>query len=351
MTLRIAAFGTDLTRRGPGLLLRDILSGKDAQVGAVVSVIAEVRPDVILLMGMDHDHGLVALAALESRLAEAGAPYPYRLALPGNAGLRAQADLDGDGRAGGRGDTQGFGRFAGEGGMAVLSSLPIETSEVRDFSGLLWRDLPGALLPDPPLPTEALAVQRLSSRSHWEVPLITPGGGRLRLLAWHAGPPVFGRGDRNARRNHDETALWLRLLDGALAQPPPAPPFVILGNANMDPLDSAGNPAALHRLLGHPAVQDPAPRSAGGVAAARDQGGANTRHRGDPALDTADHRDHTEPRRGPPPGNLRVTYVLPSAGLQVRDAGVFWPAPGTPMADTAAATGRHRLVWVDLAMP
>ena len=28
------------------------------------------------------------------------------------------------------------------------------------------------------------------------------------------------------------------------------------------------------------------------------------------------------------PGNMRVDYVLPSAGLTVTGAGVFWPAPG-----------------------
>jgi len=51
------------------------------------------------------------------------------------------------------------------------------------------------------------------------------------------------------------------------------------------------------------------------------------------------------------PGNLRVSYVLPSRDLQVRDAGVLWPAPGAPLAEAVAAASRHRLVWVDLALP
>ena len=88
------------------------------------------------------------------------------------------------------------------------------------------------------------------------------------------------------------------------------------------------------------------PASRGGVAAAA-QGGANDAHRGDPALDTADWRD-----AGPnDPGNLRVEYVLPSADWQVEDAGVFWPAPGDPLAHLlgeADAATRHRLVWVDI---
>ena len=66
---------------------------------------------------------------------------------------------------------------------------------------------------------------------------------------------------------------------------------------------------------------------------------------GDPALDTADWRDDGGP------GNLRVDYVLPSAGLAITGSGVFWPAPGAPLADAAVEASDHRLVWVDLALP
>jgi hypothetical protein len=45
-SLRIATFNTGLERDGPGLLLRDLLRGDDAQVRAVVSVLAEVAPDI-----------------------------------------------------------------------------------------------------------------------------------------------------------------------------------------------------------------------------------------------------------------------------------------------------------------
>jgi hypothetical protein len=343
--LRIAAFGSDLSRNGPGLLLRDILSGRDAQVAAVVAVIAAANADAILLTGIDHDHGGAALAALADALAAAGAPYPWRIALRPNRGIQSGIDLDGDGRAGGREDAQGYGAFAGAEGMAVLSRLPIRDDGVRDFSAFLWRDLPGALLPGPPVTAAALAVQRLSTSGHWEVPLALAGGGSLRLLAWHATPPVFdGPEDRNGRRNHDEAAFWLRLIEGALPHAPPAAPFVLLGNANMDPADGDGRPGAVRALLAHPALTDPAPASAGGPAAAAAQGGANARHQGDPALDTADHADD------PGPGNLRVTLVLASAGLRVLGSGVLWPEPGTPLAATVATASRHRLVWVDLGI-
>jgi hypothetical protein len=351
-TLRVATWNAGLTRPGPGLLLRDIEGGEDPQVAAAVAVVAAAAPDVLLITGFDYDHGLEALAAFAARLAEAGQDYPHRFALRPNTGRASGLDLDGDGRFGGPGDAQGHGRFAGEGGMALLSRLPVAADEVRDFSALLWRDLPGAIMPmrpdGGPFPSDAAAaVQRLSTTGHWVVPLVLPGGGRLTLLAWHATPPVFdGPEDRNGRRNHDEAALWLRLLEGALpGAAPPEPPLVLIGDANLDVTDGEGRPEALAALLRHPLLTDPAPASAGGAAAAAAQGGANHGQRGAPALDTADWRDE------PGPGNLRVDYVLPSRDLAILDAGVLWPDPTDPLAATAAAASRHRLVWVDIALP
>lgn len=305
---------------------------------------------MLLLTSVDYDHDLVALSALADAVAAEGADYPYRFALRPNTGRATGLDLDNDGRLGGPGDAQGFGWFAGQGGMAILSRLPILGAEARDFSALLWRDLPGALLPEAggaPFPSaEAQAIQRLSTTGHWAVPVALPGGGRLTLLAWHAAPPVFdGPEDRNGRRNHDEAAFWTALLDGRLAEAPPAPPFVLLGDANLDPADGDGRPAALTTLLADPRLQDPAPASPGGAAAAAAQGGANLGHRGPSALDTADWPD--DPAG---PGNLRVDYVLPSADLTVAAAGVVWPVAGEPLAAEAAAASRHRLVWVDLVL-
>ncbi|MDD9983610.1 MAG: hypothetical protein OXU81_20025, partial [Gammaproteobacteria bacterium] len=85
------------------------------------------------------------------------------------------------------------------------------------------------------------------------------------------------------------------------------------------------------------------PQSDGAAAAAAVQGDANSGHVGDPRFDTADFDDNA-------PGNLRVDYVLPSVGLNVVAAGVFWPvdgAPGTALIDASD----HRLVWVDVTLP
>jgi hypothetical protein len=330
-TIRLAVYHTELGRDGPGKLLRDIRSGENAQVDAVAAVIAAARPDAILLLGVDHDLNLTAAAALADRLAAAGVDLPHRFAPRPNSGLPTGLDLDGDGRRGGARDAQGYGRFAGAGGMLLLSRLKIRSAEARDFTAFLWADLPGAI-PPPGTP----AVQRLSSTGHWEVPLDLPGGGTLRLLAWHATPPVFdGPEDRNGRRNHDEAAFWLRLIEGSLPWPAPEAPFVLLGGSNLDPADGEGRRAALAGLLAHPRLQDPGPRATN----PRQEPG----HRGDPTIDTA--------LFGAGTGGLRTEVILPSADLAVTASGVLWPPEDDPLAATVALASRHRLVWVDLALP
>ncbi|MBL3607526.1 endonuclease/exonuclease/phosphatase family protein [Rhodovulum sulfidophilum] len=347
--IRVASFNTDLSRKGPGLLLRDILSGKDSQVAAVLDVIAAARPDIIALQGIDYDLDGLALTALADRLRARDLDYPHLFALRPNTGLRTGLDLDGDGRVGGPGDAQGFGYFAGQDGMAILSRFPVLTDRVRDFSALVWRDLPGATLPEmdgAPFPSaEAQAVQRLSTTGHWDVP-VDLGGSILHLLTFHASPPVFdGPEDRNGLRNRDELRLWTLYLDGALGLAPPRGPFVVLGDANLDPEDGDGRSAAMRAFLADPRLTDPLPESPGGAAAP--QTGANAAQRGEPARDTAEWDDTPEDEA---PGNLRVDYVLPSSGIEVIGAGVFWPADG-PLAETVRTASRHRLVWADLALP
>ncbi|WPY93736.1 endonuclease/exonuclease/phosphatase family protein [Limimaricola variabilis] len=339
--IRIASYDPELSRDGPGLLLRDLQRGEDPQIAAMARIIAHAAPDILLLTGVDRDAQGATLDALAARLQAEGAPeYSYRLAPPSNAGLASGLDLDGDGRTDGARDSHGYGRFTGDGAMALLSRFPLRLE--RDLTGLLWRDLPGAEQPaieGTPFPSaEAQAARRLSSAGHWVVRAETPSG-PLRLLAFAATPPVFdGPEDLNGLRNRDEIRLWQSLMDGELG-PAPAPPFVILGLANLDPADGAGLREAMRALLDDPRLVDPLPGSEGGRAA------ADPAHAGDPSHDTA---DWDAPPDGP--GNLRVDYVLPSRdGLAVIDAGVVWPATG-PLAEAAARASAHRLVWVDLEL-
>lgn len=323
----------ELARAGPGLLLRDLRRGDDAQIAAILHVLAQTQPDILVLQGVDYDLDLLALSALRDRISDGGGPrYDHLFARAPNAGLATGLDMDGDGRRGGPRDAQGYGAFAGQGGMALLSRYPVEAADARDFTAFLWRDLPGALLPrrdGAPFPSEAAqAVQRLSSRAHWVVPVLLPSG-PLQVMIFHATPPVFdGPEDLNGRRNHDELRFWQLYLDGAFG-PPPGGRFVLMGVANLDPEIGEGRPEALRALLADPRLQDPRPTGLGDKAA---------------RLETVEWPP-------PGPGARRVSYILPAADLRVADAGVHWPPEGTPEGDMAATASRHRLVWVDLSLP
>lgn len=338
--LRVATWAAPLSRQGPGQLLQDVLSGDDPQIVAVTTVVASSAPDVLVLTDLDYDADLAALSALAKGFRDAGQDFPYVYASMPNAGMATGLDMDGNGQTGEGRDAQGYGRFAGQGGVAVLSRWPI--GAVTDLSAVLWKDLPGATLPTRdgrafPSP-EAQAVQRLSSTVHWIVPVDAPEG-TISLLVWSATPPVFdGPEDLNGLRNRDEVLLWRSVLDGTFGSDPGAA-FILTGNANLDPEDGDGFRGAMAGLLTDPRLQDPLPESAGGKAA------ADPEQYGDPALDTADWPDGR-------PGNLRVSYVLPSVLWEVTGAGVFWPAPDDPKAailgEDGLLAGPHHLVWVDI---
>lgn len=322
-SLRIAFWNVELNRQGPGLLLRDVLRGDDPQIAAIITVLGQLDADVLVLTGVDYDLGQQALSALADLSAKGGQPYPHRFALAPNAGVPTGLDLDGDGKTGGPRDAMGYGRFAGEGGMAVLSRLPIDTPAVRNYSTFLWRDLPGAMMP-PDMPPEVAALQRLASNAQWDVPVILRDGRALHLLTWHATPPVFdGPEDRNGRRNHDEAAFWVQLINGDLPFAAPDSPFMIIGQSNLDPDHGDGLPDAMQALLTHPALQDPSPKGAQGTATA----------------------DFTA-RNGP--GYLRSDVILPSADLRVTGAGVMWPGDRDPDLATLQTASRHRPVWVEV---
>lgn len=319
--LRLAVFHSGLGRGGPGLLLRDIRR-QEGDILAARDAILAARPDILLLLRFDYDLNNTALNAFADLLTDAAHPMLHRFALRPNTGIATGLDMDGDGRTGTPDDAQGFGRFAGAGGMAILSRYPVATGAVQDYSGFLWRDLPDAMIPQrdgAPFPSEEVfAIQRLSSSGHWQVPVSLPDGRHLTLLTWHAGPPVFGGPlSRNRRRNHDENTFWLHLLNDRLPFAPPTTPFVLIGNSNLDANAGDGIHSAMRALLTHPALQDPQPL------------GRRPGTRADSPA-TAWWQDG--------PGAMRVSYILPDASARVLGSGLVWP-------DEPA---RHALVWVDL---
>ncbi len=297
-------------------MLRDILSGKDPQVLAVLDVITTIAPDILLLTDFDQDPDGLAAQALSNALADRDLFLPHWHSGPTNKGVPSGLDLDHDGRTGEPEDAIAYGRFYGNGGMAILSRFPIATDQAREHISFLWSELPDNLRQDA---EESIHDIPLSGSGHWVVPVDLGGQYPLRLLAYHANTPVFdGPEDRNGRRNHDESALWSHIL--AQSELFPA---VLLGNSNIDPHGGEGRRAAFLALLNGP-FQNP-------------EG-----HQNHPTADWPED---------PGPGDLRVDYVLPSDGITLSASGVYWPDAGDPAATNAAAASRHRLVWIDILPP
>ena len=358
--VRFATFNASMSRGGAGALAAALRDGNDPQIAKVARIIRAVDPDIILINEFDYGAGLDRVF-VANYLDDA---WPFSFIAPSNTGVATGLDLDGDGIAGSEpgtfelaADSHGFGRFEGQYGMLVLSRHEIAVEDVRTFRTFRWKDMPGARLPTRPdgapyYSDEALEVLRLSSKSHWDVPLRI-GDEVVHLLVSHPTPPVFdGPEDRNGARNADEIRFWADYIAGAgyirddagrsggLAN---GAHFVVAGDLNADPADGESVPGAIRQLLDHPLINAAiTPASAGGAAAAA-QGGANSAHRGDPRFDTADFGDEA-------PGNLRVDYVLPSTGLEVVAAGVFWPPEDAPEAAWLDASD-HRPVWVDFTPP
>lgn len=368
--VRFATFNASLNRATAGDLVRDLSTPGNAQAAAVAETIQRTDPDVLLVNEFDYVEGGVAAELFRDNYlavphnGSRPVDYPYYYVAPVNTGVPSGFDLDNDGAVGGGNDAYGFGAFPGQYGMVVYSKHPIDTRRVRTFQHFLWKDMPGALLPDDPAtpapadwysPAELDAV-RLSSKSHWDVP-VRIGRERVHFLVSHPTPPVFdGPEDRNGRRNHDEIRLWsdyvsgradyLRDDRGVRGGLPRGSRFVIAGDQNSDPLDGDSLPGSAQLLLGNPAVNTRVtPASDGAVEATERDGGVNLEHESDPRFDTADFAE--------PPGNIRADYVLPSRSLRVRDAGVFWPEEDDPLFRLVGTypfpASDHRLVWVDVA--
>jgi Endonuclease/Exonuclease/phosphatase family len=378
--VRFATFNASLNRNTAGALRADLSTPGNAQASAVAEIIQRVRPDVLLINEFDFDpQALVLFQDNYLSISQSGAQpimYPHRFIAPSNTGIASGFDLNNNGQVvtvpgapGYADDALGFGAFPGQFGMAVYSMYEFEAGNIRTFQEFLWKDMPGALLPDDPATAapadwyspEELAIFRLSSKSHWDLP-ISIGNKTVHFLVSHPTPPVFdGPEDRNGRRNHDEIRFWADYIspnrsryiyddDGDFGGLPGGSLFVIAGDQNSDPFDGDSVPGSAQLLLEHPLINaGNAPTSPGAVEAAALQGGANATHRGNPAFDTADFADV------PGPGNLRADYVLPRVNVQIKASAVFWPVSSDPLSRLTGTfpfpSSDHRLVWIDAALP
>ncbi len=372
--VRFATFNASLNRSAEGDLVRDLSTRDNTQARVIAEIIQRTNPDVLLINEFDHVAGGTAARLFRDnylRVGQRGArpvDYPYFYVAPVNTGVPSGFDLNNNGVVGGGDDAFGFGLFPGQYGMVVYSKYPIDTRNVRTFQKFLWRDMPGAVLPDDPAtpapadwysPAE-LDVFRLSSKSHWDVP-IRIGRRTVHLLAAHPTPPTFdGPEDRNGTRNHDEIRFWSDYVTGGRAASyiyddagrrgglARGERFVIAGDYNADPHDGDSLDGAINQLLGNRRVNaGEIPTSRGAAEASGWQGGVNASHVGPAQRDTADFSE--------PPGNLRVDYVLPSKNLRPVDAGVFWPVKADPLSRLTGGypfpSSDHRLVWLDTHLP
>ena len=372
-TVRFASFNASLNRFNAGDLIGDLSTPYDPQAQTVAEIIQRTKPEILLINEFDYDEDGVAAGLFQDNYLSVSQnnaepiEYPYVFQAPSNTGIPSGRDFDKNGSVGGPNDAFGFGFFPGQFGMVVYSQNPIDDDNARTFQEFLWNDMPDAMLPIDPETGESwydegdLEIFRLSSKSHWDVPILI-GDKTVHFLVSHPTPPVFdGPEDRNGTRNNDEIRFWSDYIipsrsgyiyddEGGTGGLPPGAMFVIAGDQNSDPFDGDSVPGSIDQLLDHPLVNTKdTPDSEGGVEQAILQDAANDDHIGDPAFDTADFNDN------PAPGNLRADYVLPRKNLRIHDAGVFWPLEVDPLFHLVGTwpfpSSDHRLVWIDVNVP
>lgn len=345
---------------GDNTVLANILAdGNNPQVKNIAAIIQRVQPDVLLLNEFDYiatpESGIQAFIRNYLNQPQHGSEaidYPYFYYATVNTGQPSPYDLDNDGEATGVGaDAWGYGFYPGQYGMAILSKYPIDKAKVRTFQHFKWRDMPDFMPTtkqngSPWYSAEAWQQMPLSSKSHWDVPVMI-NGKTVHILASHPTPPVFdGPENRNGIRNHDEIRFWLDYLDPATASYiyddngnkgglAADRRFVLLGdlNASADGDGDAIN-SAIKALVSHRSInQSFTPASEGAVE--------NT-------PEVAHAKYHTASWR------MRADYVLASDfGFNIKDGGVFWPAknePDYPLVGTRGASSDHRLVWLKLEL-
>lgn len=343
---------------GTGVELINALKSNHQQIKNIAEIIQRSRPDILLLNEFDYiaDPKQGVELFLKEYLAKSQEgiqpiDYPYYYYAPVNTGLNTPFDLDNNGKkTKNLADAQGFGHFHGHFGMLVLSKYPIDKQSIRTFQKFLWKDMPNAIVPIDPSTNKPWYNQqesnilRLSSKSHWDIP-VNVQGKIIHVLASHPTPPAFdGKEDRNGARNHDEIRFWQDYITptkssyiyddkGIKGGIEINSRFVILGDLNASKDEGSARKEAIGDLLLSPLINDDiTPTSIAGKNNSNSSFSA----------------DHTAG------WGMRVDYVLPSrTGIKLQSNGVFWPEATSPLSrliTTRSASSDHRLVWADLIL-
>lgn len=338
------------------------LEADHQQIKNIAEIIQRVNPDIILLNEFDNQENsknnqhrslkiFIERYLNKSQHGQTAIDFPYFYQGQVNTGINSGFDLDGNGKKGLLpGDGFGYGHFSGHFGMVLLSKYPIDMKNVRTFQYFKWRDMPNALQPidantsKPWFSAQAWHNMRLSSKSHWDIP-VQVNGQVIHILASHPTPPVFdGPEDRNGKRNHDEIRFWSDYLstnksayiyddEGGKGGLKTSSPFVILGDLNASTVDGDALTAGISALLSHDKIQDTKPQSQGAK-----------QH----SPDNVNAKYHSAFWR------MRADYVLPSKmGVSIKASGVFWPTDNEDtfrLIKDREASSDHRMVWVELLL-
>ena len=324
--LRVATFDANLSRSSSGDLFEDLSVPGTEDAAEVAKVIQQVRPDVLVLTGIDTDAGDEAVEAFNTNYLAVGADdsdgmtYPYSYTAPSNAGVESGADLDRNGTIGGPGDALGYGDFPDQSSMIIYSKYPIETDKIRDFTSLSWSKMPDNNIPDDVSDLER-DILPLASVSHWDVPIDVEGES-VHILASSAADA--SKRDKAVARNQDQIRFWEDYLDqdteyitdhrGDRGPIEEEAPFIIAGSLKADPNGHGpADPAAISSLLDSEAITDPQPDRTL-ASGNQDQEALPT----DP-----DARYHTAPAPEGSQNSYRADYVLPSSDMTVIDSGTL----------------------------
>ena len=220
MDVRFATFNASLNRNVEGQLVADLSTPDNAQARTIAEIIQRTSPDVLLVNEFDFVEDGVAAELFRDNYLEVpqnGADpveYPYYFVAPSNTGIPTGFDLNNNGVIGGGDDAFGFGLFPGQFGMAVYSKYPIDHDAVRTFQHFLWKDMPGACCRRTSCPADFYSpeeqdILRLSSKSHWDVPISLSGRRPCTSSsATRPRPPSTAPRTATGRRNHDEIRFW-----------------------------------------------------------------------------------------------------------------------------------------------